>query len=263
MRIWKCQIITGWPGTIWIFSDPHFNHYNVLKFERTEFKNIIEHNEKIITGINSNVKKTDTIICLGDLGYQWEGYIDRIECENKVLIMGNHDKEPTYKYFEHFQHVFNGPIFLNQFIVLSHEPWPGCGEYCYNIHGHLHNAKLDIEHYVNANVAQTGYLPIRAKDIYSKNDELKRNHEHFMEEWYADHYYFINNNVDIPVKDHRAAADLSEIKSLVQEYNAIYHTGYTRRKIDWRQYDGSPLREFIFQKLDTIRKEQDNEDSKD
>lgn len=133
----------GWPGTIWIFSDPHFNHENIIHFERTEFSTIEKHNRTIVTKINSVVKDTDTLVCLGDLGYNWAQYIDDMHAQKKILLLGNHDKERLYNYYEHFDMVFNGPTFLNQFIILSHEPWPGCGDYCYNIHGHLHNAWLD------------------------------------------------------------------------------------------------------------------------
>lgn len=251
----------GWSGSIWIFSDPHFNHKNIINFERTQFKDIQEHNQTIVDNINSVIKPSDTIICLGDLGIGWEPYIDAIKCDRKVLVMGNHDKQSTSQYFEHFQYVFNGPFFLNQFMILSHEPWPGCGEYCINVHGHLHNAKLDLKHYINANVAQTGYFPISAKTIYNKNEELKRNHEHFLEEWYADHYYFLTDRVDVPVKDHRVVADLKEIRAIVQEYNHINKTPFTRRKINWQEYNGEPLREFIFNRLDIARKELDNDEN--
>ena len=52
----------------YFISDLHFNHDNILKFERQEFKTIEEHNEFIIASINRVVTKFDTLYLLGDLG---------------------------------------------------------------------------------------------------------------------------------------------------------------------------------------------------
>ncbi|HET7478654.1 MAG TPA: metallophosphoesterase [Rubrobacteraceae bacterium] len=59
----------------------------------------------------TNALEPDLVAVAGDLtteGYRWEfeeakGYLDRIECENVVVIMGNHDaKNVGYRHFEDF-----------------------------------------------------------------------------------------------------------------------------------------------------------------
>src|SRR5215210_6903602 len=59
----------------------------------------------------TNDLEPDLVAVAGDLtteGYRWEfeeakGYLDRIECENIVVIMGNHDaKNVGYRHFEEF-----------------------------------------------------------------------------------------------------------------------------------------------------------------
>lgn len=59
----------------------------------------------------TNALEPDLVAVAGDLttsGYRWEfeeakGYLDRIECENIVVIMGNHDaKNVGYRHFEDF-----------------------------------------------------------------------------------------------------------------------------------------------------------------
>ncbi len=59
----------------------------------------------------TNALAPDLVAVAGDLttsGYRWEfeeakGYLDRIECENVVVIMGNHDaKNVGYVHFEDF-----------------------------------------------------------------------------------------------------------------------------------------------------------------
>ena len=59
----------------------------------------------------TNALAPDLVAVAGDLtteGYRWEfeeakGYLDRLECENVVVIMGNHDaKNVGYRHFEDF-----------------------------------------------------------------------------------------------------------------------------------------------------------------
>lgn len=247
----------GWPGNIWIFSDPHFNHYNILRFERP-FATMEEHNAAIIDGINSKVAVGDTLICLGDLGFGWESEIAKIKCETKVLILGNHDKQNKSAYYQYFNYVFDGPVFVNKFMVLSHEPWPGCGEYCFNIHGHLHNAYLDLENYVNANICQLGYVPLKAMDIYRKNDKLKRNDERFLTEWYAPHYYFPNSDKgmpDAPIKGHKLIPGFEKVPEIIRNENMSRKVSLKLRDIAWEKYDeGDDLATFISKEFDRILK---------
>ena len=244
---YKISNYYGWPGNIWVFSDPHFNHFNIMRSERTEFKTIAEHNSAIVDGINSLVHDSDTLICLGDLGFHWEEYIKAMHGERKILIMGNHDNGPKYKYYDAFDMVFDGPIFLNRSIVLSHEPWPGCGDYCINIHGHLHNAWLDKKGYFNVNVAQTGYKPVNVADIYSKNTNLLKNHEPFLNEWYSKYYYFkFDTHSELPIKNHKLIHDSENIRQYINEFNLENKSKYTLHDIDWTLYDDSDLKTFIY-----------------
>lgn len=81
---------------IWITSDTHFNHINILKYETKTrpFETIEEMNEVIINNWNSVVKSTDTVYVLGDF---FMGPIDKIvpilsRLKGKIiLIRGNHD----------------------------------------------------------------------------------------------------------------------------------------------------------------------------
>lgn len=59
----------------------------------------------------TNALEPDVVAIAGDLtmeGYRWEfeeakGYLDRIECPNVVVVMGNHDaKSVGYRFFEEF-----------------------------------------------------------------------------------------------------------------------------------------------------------------
>lgn len=49
-------------------SDPHLSHENIIKFERTQFKNINQHDVYIKNLITKNTSPMDTLYVLGDVG---------------------------------------------------------------------------------------------------------------------------------------------------------------------------------------------------
>ena len=49
-------------------SDPHLSHENIIKFERTQFKTIFQHDIYIKSLIIKNTQKNDTLYVLGDIG---------------------------------------------------------------------------------------------------------------------------------------------------------------------------------------------------
>ena len=115
-------------GTLWIYSDPHFSDPEMVYLR----KNYIGDDEQVAR-INSKVGKKDTIIFLGDIGNaemvrKIRGY--------KVLIMGNHDKGAT-TYDDIFDEVYEGPLFISDKLILSHEPIDL--PFAFNIHGHDHS----------------------------------------------------------------------------------------------------------------------------
>lgn len=156
-------------GNIWLYSDNHFCDEE-MKYIR---KNYIGDEEQI-KNINSKVGKNDTIIFLGDIG--------NIECIKKIrgykiLIMGNHDKGAT-NYTNVFNEVYEGPVFINDKIVLSHEPinLP----YAFNIHGHTHSLpyKYD-ENHLNVCAEAIDYMPISLisllkQGVASKVEDIHR-----------------------------------------------------------------------------------------
>lgn len=80
-QLYKCFQHWSEEGTVWIYSDPHFNDEEAAGYGRIS-------DEEQIKLINSKVGKKDTIICLGDVGDT--SFIHRIK-GYKVLICGNHD----------------------------------------------------------------------------------------------------------------------------------------------------------------------------
>lgn len=116
-------------GAIWIISDPHFDD-SESKYCNPNWPNA----EDYIESIKPFIGKYDTLICLGDVGAAEYFYV--FDCY-KVLITGNHDSGVS-NYTDIFDEVYDGPLFIADRILLSHEPIFGLEDICVNIHGHTH-----------------------------------------------------------------------------------------------------------------------------
>lgn len=159
-------------GTIWLYSDPHFQ-------KNTEMEEFFKWPtaEERLARINKCVTKNDTLICLGDVGDRLD-LIAQIKCDYKVLITGNHDKGNSI-YEPYFNEIYDGPLFISDKILLSHEriDLP----FCINIHGHEHCAEswfdlvgiqtvIGMVQTASFNIASdvVDFKPIRLDEIISK-----------------------------------------------------------------------------------------------
>lgn len=116
-------------GSVYIISDTHFDDSD-CKLMNPNWITPQEHMEIL----KKKIHKSDMLIHLGDVGNP--DYLDELKCY-KVLITGNHDI--LSKVASHFDEVYNGPLFIADRILLSHEPIYGMEKFALNIHGHVHN----------------------------------------------------------------------------------------------------------------------------
>lgn len=188
----------------YFISDLHFNHFNILDFERSHFRSMTEHNDFIIDTYNSIVNDDDTVYILGDLGSNihamesLQSLYARLK-GNKIIILGNHDRRANPEYYEAwgvFKEVHKYPIYLTRRIVLSHEPVQ-VGDTIINIHGHLHNATLNLDNYINVSAHMCNYKPLSLKNVNNKLRTMKKEDDSFLNEWYAQNYWFIPEMRDI------------------------------------------------------------------
>ena len=80
-QLYKCFQHWSEKGSVWVYSDPHFNDNEAAGYGRIS-------DEEQLKLINSKVGKNDTIIILGDVGDL--NYARRIK-GRKILVCGNHD----------------------------------------------------------------------------------------------------------------------------------------------------------------------------
>lgn len=140
-------------GSVYILSDPHFGDSDCKLMD----PGWIEPEEQVAR-INALVMKNDTFVCLGDVGDA--SFVKQIRARKKILLLGNHDKKKDYKGL--FDEIYDGPLLIEEKILLSHEPVYGL-PWCLNIHGHDHS---NIESYkegckhLNLAANVCGYTPV-------------------------------------------------------------------------------------------------------
>ncbi|MCK5019989.1 MAG: metallophosphoesterase [Candidatus Peribacteraceae bacterium] len=155
---------------IFVVSDTHLGHSNILKFSRSEFNTIEDHDETLIDLHNSVVGKRDIVIHVGDAVWKMENLkkIGRMNGK-KRLILGNHDRLNAHEYLKYFISV-HGSLQKHEFLF-SHIPiiMDGTRHYSYNVHGHIHDESQNIDDwkYFNANIDVMGYVPISLDEIRS------------------------------------------------------------------------------------------------
>lgn len=115
---------------IWLTSDLHFNHVNILKYEPVSrpFESVEEMNEAIIKNWNDRVKPGDTVYVLGDM---MMGQLDEgKECLKRlngkiVLIRGNHDSFKRIKMYKEMGIEVHDIYYLpykGRYFILCHFP---------------------------------------------------------------------------------------------------------------------------------------------
>jgi calcineurin-like phosphoesterase family protein len=170
-------------SNIWVISDTHFNHANILKFENSagkptrDFADVEEMNETMIDNWNSVVTPQDKVYHLGDVlfGLDKEQWLnDNLKRLNgkKRLIVGNHDnikvlalyfqKIELWRNFSDFGLLFTHVPVHQSVLKESHRFGPGS---MVNVHGHIHQNPSPEGPYKCVCVEQTNYTPVNIEEL--------------------------------------------------------------------------------------------------
>lgn len=188
-------------GDIWVISDTHFNHANMLKFTdwtgeltRPGFRDVEHMDEMLMDNWNSVVKPGDKVYHLGDvvMGPDPEGWMKKNWNKlngQKRLIVGNHDNIKMLSSGGWFSKVMLWRPFTDFGILLSHIPLhhgsllrpkkAGSDERVditdrdawlttLNIHGHIHSNPSPEGPYRCVCVEQINYTPINIEELRIK-----------------------------------------------------------------------------------------------
>lgn len=155
---------------IWLVSDTHFNHANVIKYCDRPFDTTKEMDWFMVEKWNAVVKPNDHVYHLGDVYMNAsKGYIDNLLSKlngKKRLILGNHDNGKDQILLRHFEKIMLWRNFDK--VVLTHIPLredsiPGGNRI--NVHGHIHQNKSPNGPYKCVCVEQINYTPINLEEI--------------------------------------------------------------------------------------------------
>jgi calcineurin-like phosphoesterase family protein len=156
---------------IYLISDTHFDHANIIKYCNRPFRSVSQMDKTIVDNWNETVKENDTVYFLGDWSYGTGSrpapyWMKRLNGQI-ISIKGSHDKEGKPRVdLKSKKHTFK----------LVHDPkdrhnWEG-----WIIHGHVHNKYPFIKgktKTINVSVDVIGYKPIRLDTIESYIDSIK------------------------------------------------------------------------------------------
>ena len=156
---------------IFVISDTHFMHENIIRYCSRPFKDALEMDEHMISTWNACVTPQDIIYHLGDVYMGDEKRADALLSRlngHKRLIVGNHDDIRSPVIMKHFKKIMMWRMFPDYRIVLTHVPIHPSGlefKVKYNVHGHIHEKEVGDTRYFNASVERIGYAPIPLTDI--------------------------------------------------------------------------------------------------
>lgn len=161
-------------ANIWVISDTHFYHDNIIEYTNRPFKDAMTMNLAIRDNWNSVVAPEDKVYHLGDV-YMGARGRSREEIEaflkslngKKRLILGNHDAGHDHVIQRVFEKIYLIRWFKEYGIVLSHIPMhiDSIKKDYVNVHGHIHEKLSPKGPYRNVSVEWTNYRPIEITEI--------------------------------------------------------------------------------------------------
>lgn len=170
---------------IWVTSDTHFNHANIIKYCNRPFSSVEEMNETIIANWNKVVPEDDTVYHLGDFALGDKSLIPNIlERLNgyKEFLMGNHDnlnimlemrKQGLIENisWEEVIKVGKKTIILNHFPFGS-LPDPASNRPVIQLHGHVHSTPDKPWNYFDnqydVGMDNNNFTPVNLADLLDK-----------------------------------------------------------------------------------------------
>lgn len=157
--------------TVWIWSDLHIGHENILtKFVYRPFKDLEDMNESIFRATDF-LTKEDTLLFVGDCWMRkgrkdFEEYLKTLPCR-KILVVGNHDLTGAGNLrVDGFDEVYSAIVDDPTFILISHLPLTVSGWWT-NIHGHTHEDPNNDDKHVSVCLEHLEYKPVPLYEVYN------------------------------------------------------------------------------------------------
>lgn len=168
---------------IFVISDTHFGHSNIIKYCNRPFKDANEMDETLIENWNKTVKTTDIVYHLGDvyMGHKEPSKILKNLNGHKRLILGNHDNGKDKNLLHNFQKIMVWRMFPEFGLLLTHVPVHNSSLFrgatgneenppkLFNVHGHIHDKDPPSADHINVSVEKINYTPVHIEDLIKRN----------------------------------------------------------------------------------------------
>ena len=163
-------------GRLFVTSDIHLGHANIIKYAHRPFKDVDEMNTTIINNWNATVRPDDVVYILGDVGFGTKDWLSLLNGRH-IWIKGNHDKPDSW--------CLQGGLLrkYNLAIELVHDPCDALQSSDLVLHGHIHMphaVKITTDGYsscikYNVNTELHNYKPVLLRAILKEVGLLRTN----------------------------------------------------------------------------------------
>ena len=160
---------------IYVVSDTHFGHANMLKFTdsatgeriRPLWESVTDMDEYMIQQWNKTVQDQDIVYHLGDVYFSNGRDILPQLRGRKRLILGNHDNGKDQNLHKHFEKILVWRMFPEFNCLLTHVPVHESALFKvqYNLHGHIHQQSSPTAQHVNCCVEVQDYTPKSIEEL--------------------------------------------------------------------------------------------------
>ena len=177
------------------YSDPHFDHSNIIEYCNRPFENVLEMNECFVQNYNRLIGQDDCVLWLGDAFFKgrpdkYKTFLGKMN-GRKLLISGNHDQSDGVMAFIGFELVMREAVMNIGGVTCraSHysydssrspdkykvrRPQKNPGEIL--LHGHSHSKdKITGKQSINVGVDAWDFCPAMYDDVSKLVLELKGN----------------------------------------------------------------------------------------
>ncbi len=169
------NVLKGLDRQIYVVSDTHFGHENIIKFCNRPFANVEEMNETLVSKWNDTVRPNDIVYHLGDVYFRDGNTVLHRLNGRKRLVLGNHDDPNDPSLRKTFEKIMLLRWFTDLGLLLTHVPihvsqleTKRFGDKMANVHGHIHDQPSPVGPYINVSVEHTNYAPVNINAIRRK-----------------------------------------------------------------------------------------------
>lgn len=165
---------------IWVTSDQHFGHANIIKYCSRPFASVYQMNAALLAAWNDRVGDDDIVIQLGDLTFakpqaydpdlhstRTDWIVNAISSLKGriVFVPGNHDKKQMIEFYERELGWIVKQEILASDVLFTHRPANVADtRFVTNVHGHLHSdtqssiRKQGDKTFIDAGVDASGHF---------------------------------------------------------------------------------------------------------